>query len=221
MRTGILHSTGFYLVSGGFMLLLSILGRAREGAYWRHTLFLVLLLLELTLLSSPTKASPSTSSSRRFSVLWILNRILPSQPQFLQIRLLHRIFASASIGITQLAGVWANDTPNDKQAMEQAMALVRGLESDAGAAFLDEVVPLLRNARDPVAQERAIQAEMEQVLIDRTLSSHPQVRPIWMEAISRAKAQEFVRGMADIDVAMRIPLPPSPPPSPVLGPRRL
>lgn len=96
----------------------------------------------------------------------------------MQIRLLHRIFASASIGISQLAGVWAEPATSDKQAMEQAIGLVQSLESDGDrrlpfaqigvltvavtGSFLDEVVPLLRNSADPMAIERAIQAEMEQ-----------------------------------------------------------
>lgn len=94
---------------------------------WRHSLFLVLLLCELTLLFSP----PSTFTRHQPRLLSLMQWVMPSVPPFTQIRLLHRIFASASIGISQLAGVWADAAPSDKQSMDQAIALVQSLESES------------------------------------------------------------------------------------------
>lgn len=101
-------------------------GVRADHTQWRHTLFLLLLLCELSLLFS----LPASSLRKQSGLLAVLHTILPSTPPFMQIRLLHRIFASASIGISQLAGVWADPSTSDKQGMEQAIGLVQSLESD-------------------------------------------------------------------------------------------
>ncbi|RSH90380.1 hypothetical protein EHS25_000985 [Saitozyma podzolica] len=229
MRTGVLHSSGFYLASAGFMLLLALLGKAREAAYWRNILFVLLLFLELTLLFSP---APLTSSLP-LPINLLLLLVDRGRPQFLQIRLLHRVFTTLSIALTQLASVWCPPPEDDAAVIDQLASLVRAVEAEAVGAFQGEVVPMLSRTNDPVGMERAIQAEMGQVMLDRTLSSHPQIRPLWAEAIHRAPPRRHrnpshpsggmgrALSLAELEIARRIPLPPSPPPSPVLGPARL
>ena len=62
-------------------------------------------------------------------------------------------------------------------------------------------------------------------LVTRSLSQHPGVGPVWTEAceriLSNAAPGRDHATIGDVELARRIPLPPSPPSSPLLGPRRL
>jgi hypothetical protein len=58
----------------------------------------------------------------------------------------------------------------------------------------------------------------EAALVNRSLSQHPGVGPVWTAAGGRIM-QERMRIM-DVEYARRIPLPDSPPSSPTIAPRR-
>lgn len=99
---------------------------------WRNLLFFLLLVTELHLLLGP---SYSTHQPSRRTVLDLPTQLLSSftgdRPPFIQIRLLHRLFASLSVGISQLAGVWSSDGQGGrKPGLEDLLAAVRGLESE-------------------------------------------------------------------------------------------
>jgi hypothetical protein len=48
----------------------------------------------------------------------------------MQVRALHRLFTSLSIGITQLAGVWGSRVPTAEEALAQATLMAKRLEID-------------------------------------------------------------------------------------------
>jgi hypothetical protein len=153
---------------------------------YRLLLLLLLLTAELTLLLAPTPG-PYTSAIyamlptlpgplhvtlqpliRPFhAVLLLISRSLTSSPQFIQIRTLHRLFTSLSIGISQLAGVWSTPTFSPEQALMQATVLAKQLEADceswcrpirdivdetAVGDFHREVVPMLRRGNPAQVQ---------------------------------------------------------------------
>jgi hypothetical protein len=204
------------------------------------------------------------------------------RPPFVQIRLLHRVFASLSVGISQLAGVWSADARGGREpGLEDILSVVKGLETEgeqalninsfdppkayevAIAGFHDIILPLLAKG-DPTIVESRMKRGMEQgeyrrrlrpsgrftylsVLVDRAIATHPQIRPLWLDAIARAEANRTARDKPStspyplqrsdpprgyversrfdaerrvLGVAAGIPLPPSPPASPVLRPQR-
>ncbi|WWD17878.1 hypothetical protein CI109_102322 [Kwoniella shandongensis] len=222
IHTGLARSVGFYLVSGGIMLLLSLLGRVQEGSYWRQTLFAVLLTFELLLILSPTSSLSLPSLLNPFRSF--LPRNLTSQPQFKQINLLHRLFTSLSVGITQLAAAWTEPKRGNgtEEEWKRVIGMLRGLEMDAITGFQSEVVPVLSsgNAKNV---EALIQSQMEEVVVQRSISSHPHIRPAWQAAISQDPTRKGIdmrqrQAMVQrLEMAKRVPLPPSPPPSPRLG----
>ncbi|WVW82306.1 hypothetical protein I302_104312 [Kwoniella bestiolae CBS 10118] len=221
--TGLNHSIGFYVVSGGFMLLLSLLGKAREGSYWRHTLFIFLLLSELTLILSPTSSQPFLARLPR-----LLHYAFPilDAPQFIQITFLHRLFTTISIAINQLTSVWCPSPPPREAELEKVLGMLRQLEMESVTSFQGEVVPLM-SAGDPKIVEGLIQGTMEDILVERSISSHPQIRQAYQAAllkpIPRVLRTQPQRGFGypdparQLEIARNIPLPPSPPPSPRLN----
>lgn len=48
----------------------------------------------------------------------------------MQVRTLHRLFTSLSIGITQLAGVWSTKVPTAEESLAQATLMAKRLEMD-------------------------------------------------------------------------------------------
>ncbi|WWC86250.1 uncharacterized protein L201_001123 [Kwoniella dendrophila CBS 6074] len=220
--TGLNHSIGFYLVSGGFMLLLSLLGKAREGSYWRHTLFCVLLLLELNLILS--SSSFSDVFGRSASILGYIFRIL-KEPQFIQISFLHHIFTTISIAINQLTSVWCPSPPSREDEWLKVLNMSKQLEMESISSFQSEVVSLMSTG-DPKNIENLIQHNMQDILVERSISSHPQIRQAYQEAlmkpISRVLRTQTLNqsraALQQLELARHIPLPLSPPPSPTIRP---
>lgn len=118
-----------------------VLGRAQEGAYvsratvnaiahahiqWRNTLFAALLIAELGLITSTPISITSTPPSTLLPAIF-------HRPAFLQIRFLHRVFTSASIGIAQLGGVWAPQRRTEAQAVNELVSALNGIEMEGGS----------------------------------------------------------------------------------------
>jgi hypothetical protein len=61
-------------------------------------------------------------------------RGLTNTPQFIWIRRLHRLWASLSIGISQLAGVWAepNQSLKEEEVWHRIDTLATGIASEGG-----------------------------------------------------------------------------------------
>jgi hypothetical protein len=114
---------------------------------------LLLLTAELTLVLAPTSSQHSTALSGALPSLPgplqatlrpITNTLSPfvnlafrsfiAAPQFMQVRALHRLFTSLSIGITQLAGVWSTRVPTAEEALVQATMMAKRLEMDGSSS---------------------------------------------------------------------------------------
>ncbi|KAL7424478.1 hypothetical protein Q5752_000162 [Cryptotrichosporon argae] len=212
---GLVRSLGFYIVSAGIMLVLTVVGKARNGAYWRHTLFALLAVLELGLLVSPT---PAAAPSWRLAGQHLPVRFPPDRPPFLLVRSLHRLWANVSIGITQLAGVWADAGAGGGIGAgvgtdAHVLALAAQVQAEAVGALHNEVAAVVG---DSPALESALRSQVEHVFVDRALYSHPVVLPAFRAASQRAAAR--AQAPTQLAMAASIPLPPSPPPSPRIGP---
>ncbi|WRT64152.1 uncharacterized protein IL334_001081 [Kwoniella shivajii] len=219
--TGLHRSIGFYIFSGGFMLLLSLLGRAKEGAYWRHTLFCGLLISEMTLILSPSSSLLSSSVTfRRIPSMFF--RLFPilSSPQFIQIAFLHRLFTTFSIAINQLTSVWFPSPPSQEEEWGKVMSMLKNLEIEAVTGFQSEVAPLMSTGQ-PKYMEKLIQNNMEDILVERSMYAHPQIRQAQQDALLRPLSRDLRTqtpqhraALQQLEIATKIPLPPSPPPSP-------
>lgn len=193
MIAGAQRSAGFYVVTVGLLVGLSLLGRAREGAYWRLVLVGILLVAETSLVLAPTPSAGAPAAALPLlSTLpsWLaapLATALPQglldRPAYQYIRLLRRLTADAGVAISQLADVWA-DKPKggDEQA---ALQLAVQINQTALASLAEEVGPVLKASNDPAGAERNLLDRIEQVVLDRGLAAHPAIGPAYAAALER------------------------------------
>lgn len=80
---------------------------------WIHTLFAFLFIFELSLILSPSIHAPPILA-RVFIPSFLLQK-----PQFIQISLLHRLFASLSVSVPQLLSVWNADEDEGSKARKE------------------------------------------------------------------------------------------------------
>jgi hypothetical protein len=138
-----------------------------------------------------------------------------------------------------------------EQALMQATVMAKQLEIDGESSaprectdlsavgeFHRQVMPIMQGG-NPAQAQRLLKHQMEQgksslkqtyamvayevALVNRSLSQHPGVRPVWAAACERVVERvNHARGATsahDLELARRIPLPPSPPPSPTIPAR--
>jgi len=82
----------FYLSSGVILVLMSLLGKGQFGRYWRFTVLFGMAALELAMV---TRSEP----------IWLLSWIMPHRVTFEQISILHQIFISTFIAISQIGPI--------------------------------------------------------------------------------------------------------------------
>lgn len=194
MVAGASRSAGFYVVTVGLLVGLSLLGRAREGAFWRLVLVGILLVAESSLVLAPTPGPDAPPAALPLLSLlpgWIaapLGAVLPTaaldRPAYQYIKLLRRLTADAGVAISQLADVWA-DKPANKDNEQAALALAVRINQEALANLADEVGPVIEASNDPAGAERNLLDRIEQVVLDRGLASHPAVGPWFTDALER------------------------------------
>ncbi|KIR74821.1 chaperone DNAJ [Cryptococcus deuterogattii CA1014] len=87
--------------------------KADEDVKWIHTLFAFLFILELSLILSPSIHAPPILARL------LIPSFLLQRPQFIQISLLHRLFASLSVSVPQLLSVWNRDEDEGSKARKE------------------------------------------------------------------------------------------------------
>lgn len=154
-------------MSVGIMLLLALLGRAGAGAYWRNILLGAAVILEATLVLAPTPAptaSPALAPVLAFlpraiakAVAPLLPAALLRRPAYMHIRVIRRLYADATVAISQLAGVWATQD----ETRRAIHAVAAAINADAVQDLADEVGPVLGLSNDVLAVERNLVDRME------------------------------------------------------------
>ncbi|KAF9962575.1 hypothetical protein BGZ65_008751, partial [Modicella reniformis] len=102
----------FYLGSGFVLILMSVLGKAQFGRYWRFIVLFGMAALELAM---ATRSEP----------IWPLSWIMPHRVTFEQVAILHQIFISTFIAISQIGPILV---PTKEQEKHNAKDLVNRLE---------------------------------------------------------------------------------------------
>ncbi|WVO12963.1 hypothetical protein L204_100572 [Cryptococcus depauperatus] len=182
---GLQQSMGFYLISGGIMLMLTLLGRAQAGSLYIKIIFVLLFVVELQLILYPVIEEPTILSQ-----IFVPPTLL-YKPQFIIISLLHRMFTSLSVSLNQLVSVWSGEGTERARALTEWRAIIniaKQLNQEAIGDFLGDVVPLLKSG-DPQVIESLLKKSMEDVLFDRTLANHPATAEVYKKALTRAEVQ--------------------------------
>ncbi|KAI1316283.1 hypothetical protein EDD11_010191 [Mortierella claussenii] len=102
----------FYMGSGAILLLMSIIGKGQFGRYWRFIVLFGMAALELAMV---TRSEPIT----------FLSWVLPHRVTFEQVAILHQIFISTFIAISQIGPILV---PSKEQEKSNVKALVDRLE---------------------------------------------------------------------------------------------
>lgn len=102
----------FYLSTGVILVLMSVLGKGQFGRYWRFIVLFGMAALELAMV---TRSEP----------VWLLSWIMPHRVTFEQIAILHQIFVSTFIAISQIGPILV---PSKEQEKTNVKDLVHRLE---------------------------------------------------------------------------------------------
>ena len=156
---------------------------------------MLLLTAELTLLLAPTPAPYASAIYTMlpafpvplhaiaqpilrpiYAMVLLISGPVTASPQFIQIRTLHRLFTSLSIGISQLAGVWSTPSASPEQALLQATVMAKQLEADCESRF------------SVTADDTAV-GEFHREVISTTRTSNPaEVSAVFRDTMQEGKS---------------------------------
>nr|KIR48925.1 hypothetical protein I312_01995 [Cryptococcus bacillisporus CA1280] len=190
--------------------------KADENVKWIHTLFAFLFILELSLILSPSIHAPPILARL------LIPSFLLQKPQFIQISLLHRLFASLSISVPQLLTVWNRDEDEGSKARKEneGWRIVVGLLKNLNEEGIHETYRVARMRASHSTPSKTPSSISAKRAPPSTSSQNP------FRELSAASGYSVSSPVADVLaeqllMAMDTPLPPSPPPTPRSGPRRL
>ncbi|KIR56306.1 hypothetical protein I315_01371 [Cryptococcus gattii Ru294] len=190
--------------------------KADENVKWIHTLFAFLFILELSLILSPSIHAPPILARL------LIPSFLLQKPQFIQISLLHRLFASLSISVPQLLSVWNRDEDEGSKARKEneGWRIIVGLLKNLNEEDIHETYRVARMRASHITPSKTPSSISAKRAPPSTSSQDP--------FRERSAASGYTVSSPVVDVlaeqllmAMDTPLPPSPPPTPRSGPRRL
>ncbi|KAG0370868.1 hypothetical protein BC939DRAFT_503611 [Gamsiella multidivaricata] len=112
IQQGLMSFYTFYLGSGIVLVLMSVLGKGQFGRYWRFIVLFGMAALELAMV---TRAAPLT----------LLSWVMPHRVTFEQVAILHQIFISTFIAISQIGPILV---PSKEQEKSNIKDLITRLE---------------------------------------------------------------------------------------------
>jgi len=195
---GIISSCGFYIASTFFMCVMWAFGPAESGSYWRHLMFAAMALAELCVVLLPDGSG-------------LLGSLFPSRVPFQHALYLHQLFLALSVALSRVVPVLHPGDPTSAELAPLAdqVAAMAMATADATAQVMSVELSVLSG--DHLREELA--DEMEELVIERSLRSHPFVRAAWDSALAhRRKRAELPTPPGST------PRLPSPPESPVAPP---
>ncbi|RUS33533.1 hypothetical protein BC938DRAFT_471217 [Jimgerdemannia flammicorona] len=163
MLHGLSGAVSFYLGTGLILVVFNILGKGQFGKFWRLVVFFALACLEFSMLVSPT---PFILSG------WLY----PYRTTYQQIALLHQLFITVSIALSQVGPVLF---PSESQDIRPMIEQVELLSHIAAA----ESLQLTREAFAPFARDEVAQTElkrkMEKMAVDLNLLNDPNYQQMY------------------------------------------
>ncbi|KAF8589470.1 hypothetical protein K439DRAFT_1612698 [Ramaria rubella] len=206
LRHGLIASSGFYIGIIIFLIVWSVLGTHNTGAYWRNLLLCTLFFLEFSLIVNSSPDNAGNYSFFPFSIAF-RHRVPYQHTLFL-----HQLYMSLSIAISRVIPILLPESSKSSRAVDHTMSAVKPIIEKL--AFLattadHEVSRMLfaeiRSAHGSSALRSepafvysdktiaALTAEMEDLIIDKQLQSHPLLRGYWDAAIARRHQETDLR----------------------------
>ncbi|KAH7101339.1 hypothetical protein BKA62DRAFT_703471 [Auriculariales sp. MPI-PUGE-AT-0066] len=213
VASGLLASSGFYIGSSFFMMVFYFFGSSDSGAFWRYALFLGLLVSELALVLGPshTQLEGHPNGSTPHTGNWLLTSLFPNRIPHQHVLYLHQLFLSVSIAISRIVPA-LHPIPVDGQKLradilvpmaQRLSELARGVQAESSRMMVSEL-RVLHVASGAVARNDdftpkrlsstvlgRLRAGLEELIVDRSLRSHPPVRTAWEAAVVKARTEEL------------------------------
>jgi len=181
LRHGLIHSSGYHVASGVFLLIWSSIGRQSPVKFWRYLLYLTLFVSELSLLIYSTP--PSSSSVLASGSL--LHAIFPHRVAFQHVLFLHQLFMFLTTALTNVAPVlFPNDQlPENDILLQKLNALAGTADREASLLLHTELhsihpstserrvaTPQMRPYLEPSSEVMdQLAVEMENMIIERQI----------------------------------------------------
>ncbi|KAF5357335.1 hypothetical protein D9758_005940 [Tetrapyrgos nigripes] len=210
IRHGLLQSSGYHIVSGLALFVISGIGRTSPVKFWRYLLFFTILASELAFLLYP---SPSPSSSILFpdpanglSYRTIFHLFFPNRVPYQHILFLHQMFVFLSVALTRVAPqLFPEESSQEQEAiMQQILALAGYSDREASIMLhteLHSIHPFTPETRISASLTKPrvdpdqeimdqLAAEMENMIIESNLKkdSGP-LRSAWDNAVKKARSR--------------------------------
>ncbi|CED84560.1 Molecular chaperone (DnaJ superfamily) [Phaffia rhodozyma] len=211
---GLMGSFMFYIVSAGVLAFMTLISNGGPNIiYWRNLTLPTLFLLELSLLIFPTPyaADGDLSSFHPFPNR-VLTKLFPSRTQHQHVLFLHELYLALNMCINQLGPLLFPSPVTESRSggsveeensvgkwMDRVESLVGVAEDEASRIYHAELFPVLSTPDETGSVSvdgklrRLLDREMEDVLVESRIRSHPAVAPAWAEAVRQGRSRKRER----------------------------
>lgn len=187
--TGVQNIAGYYIGTGGVLVLLSVLGYLQSGKFWRYWVMAALFLLELHVMTRPT--FPAVLSNFVNPVL-ATTRTRPPYLPFQLLALLRKLAVTFFIAMTQLSPLLKAAQPQVSPDGSISPQQLKNLDDLAMATDM-ELTRLFRQEVTPFAVEesamRALKGSLRDWLVQNTVQNDPEVKVAIAGVLERRRGE--------------------------------
>jgi hypothetical protein len=128
LKDGLKHVYTFYSGAGIVLFLINLVGKGNYGRYWRFILLAVMGAIEMSMvLEGGGGGSGGGGGGGRVGMgRWMMERLMPNLVPFEQIAVMHQLYISASVAISQIGPVLF---PKGKDKQETSVEHIKRLQT--------------------------------------------------------------------------------------------
>ncbi|KAG0235797.1 hypothetical protein BGX31_004163 [Mortierella sp. GBA43] len=146
----------FYLSTGVILVLMSVLGKGQFGRYWRFIVLFGMAALELAML---TRSEP----------IWLFSWIMPHRVTFEQVTILHQIFISTFIAISQIGPILVPSKEQEKNNVKDLISRLEQLTAISQIETIDELQKAFDAFRGNEESMTVLKRQMGMMALDSQL----------------------------------------------------
>lgn len=174
--TGVQNIAGYYIGTGGVLVLLSVLGYLQSGKFWRYWVMAALFMLELHVMTRPTFPAVLT---KFVNPILATTRTRPPYLPFQLLALLRKLAVTFFIAMTQLSPLLKATQPQVSPDGSISPQQLKNLD-DLTMATDMELTRLFRQEVTPFAVEesalRSLKGSLRDWLVQNTVQNDPEVK---------------------------------------------
>jgi len=195
--TGVTAASGFYIFSSLFLLIMSIFGRGSPVSFWRYLLLVGLAALELLFVTRAERP-------------WLLSLLFPRRVTYQHVLFVHQVYISTSIALSRVFPVLFAPDPiqsNDPRTLQAVIDNIASFVNVTDQTINRMIREELRTMQPPPGADDltghrptvdghtidVLSIQMEHLMIDNSIRTHPGIRPSWDAAVARFKEGKVAR----------------------------